>query len=70
MKLDIRMPMGVMFVVLGLILREFGQITNNDPSVYSRSLGANIDWIWGDVLLFFGVVMVVLARRAMKSSSK
>ncbi len=70
MKLDIRMPMGIMFAGLGIILREFGQLTSSDPSVYSRSLNTNINWIWGDVLLIFGITMIVLARRAMKSDSK
>ncbi len=70
MRLDIRMPMGIMFTVVGLILREFGQITASDPAVYQRSLGVNINWVWGDILLFFGVTMILLARRASRIETK
>ncbi len=70
MRLDIRMPMGIMFTVVGLILREFGQITASDPAVYQRSLGVNINWVWGDILLMFGVTMILLARRASRIETK
>jgi len=66
MSLDIRMPMGIMFAVFGLLLREYGQITSTDPAIYAKSLGTNINWIWGDVLLVFGLVMIYFARKAMK----
>jgi len=65
MKLDIRMPMGVMFVLVGAILTVFGLATSSDAALYRRSLGLNINLIWGIVLFAIGVVMVILARRAM-----
>lgn len=70
MKLDIRMPMGVMFVIVGLILVVYGAITGADVETYRRLLGMNINLVWGLLLFFIGAVMVVLARRAMKSPSK
>ena len=66
MKLDIRMPMGVMFVLVGAILTVFGLATSSDAALYRRSLGLNINLIWGIVLFAIGVVMVILARRAMQ----
>jgi protein-S-isoprenylcysteine O-methyltransferase Ste14 len=69
MKLDIRMPMGVMFVLVGAILTVFGLATNSDAALYSRSLGININLIWGIVLFAIGVVMVILARRAMQRTT-
>ena len=66
MKLDIRMPMGVTFVLIGAILTVFGLATSSDPALYRSSLGLNINLIWGIVLFAIGVVMVILARRAMQ----
>ncbi|HWQ33534.1 MAG TPA: hypothetical protein VNQ79_11825 [Blastocatellia bacterium] len=69
MGLDIRLPIGLMFAVLGLMLAVFGLF--GDKSVYQRSLGVNINLWWGLVMLLFGVIMLVLGRRgsgAMKSS--
>ncbi|MGA2222593.1 MAG: hypothetical protein ABSH21_12615 [Verrucomicrobiia bacterium] len=70
MKLDIRMPMGVMFLIVGFILVVFGALTSSDAEMYKRSLGININLLWGLLLFFIGAVMVMLARRAMKSPSK
>jgi protein-S-isoprenylcysteine O-methyltransferase Ste14 len=70
MKLDIRMPMGLMFVIVGLILVVYGALTNSDAEMYTRSLGANINLGWGLVLFFMGVIMVLLARRAMRTEKK
>jgi hypothetical protein len=70
MKLDIRLPMGVMFVIVGLILFFYGEITISDAEMYKRSLGTNINLLWGLVLFFIGAFMVVLARRAMRAGAK
>ena len=59
MRLDIRLPIGLMFTLLGTLLAVFGLI--GDKSVFQRSLGINVDLWWGLVMLVFGVVMFVLA---------
>lgn len=61
MGLDIRMPIGLMFAILGLLLAGFGLV--GDKAIYQRSLGVNINLWWGLVLLVFGVVMLLLGRR-------
>ena len=61
MQLDIRLPIGLMFALLGTLLAVFGLI--GDKSVFQRSLGINVDLWWGLVMLVFGVVMFVLGRR-------
>ena len=60
---DIRIPLGWLFVVLGAMLVLWGLIASSE--IYSRSLGININLIWGVVMLIFGVVCLVLARRSM-----
>jgi multisubunit Na+/H+ antiporter MnhG subunit len=61
MQLDIRLPIGLLFTLLGTLLAVFGLI--GDKSVFQRSLGINVDLWWGLVMLVFGVVMFVLGRR-------
>lgn len=65
MDLDIRMPMGIMFAVFGVVLVGWGLASANDP-MYQRSLGININLLWGAVQLVFGLVMIYFARKAMK----
>lgn len=65
MGLDIRIPIGLMFTILGLLLTVYGAFS--DKAIYSRSLGININLWWGMFMLAFGVVMLVLSRRAAKS---
>jgi hypothetical protein len=61
MRLDIRLPIGLLFAFLGLLLIGFGLL--GDGSVYRRSLGININAWWGVAMLAFGTVMLVLGRR-------
>ena len=61
MGLDIRLPIGGLFTVLGLLLTGYGLVT--DRALYERSLGINVNLEWGVVMLIFGVIMVVLGRR-------
>ena len=61
MGLDIRLPIGLMFTLFGLLLVLYGFVS--DKAIYQRSLGLNVNLGWGVVLLIFGVVMLVLGRR-------
>ncbi len=62
MALDIRLPIGILFSLLGLILAVYGFF--GDPSLYSQ--GVNINLIWGICLLAFGLFMLLLGRRGMR----
>jgi hypothetical protein len=57
--LDIRTPIGLMFLVLGAILATYGAVSN--PSAWARA-GININLWWGLVLLIFGGTMWALGR--------
>ncbi|HEY4248494.1 MAG TPA: hypothetical protein VGM64_16840 [Lacunisphaera sp.] len=62
MQLDIRFPMGLLFIVLGTILTVYGLIS--DASIYvQHSLGHNVNIFWGVIFLLFGGIMVWLSRR-------
>lgn len=61
MSLDIRLPIGLMFAVLGALLTVFG--IASDKAIYDRSLGININLWWGLLLFAFGAIMFILGRR-------
>lgn len=61
MKLDVRLPIGMMFALLGAILVVYGLAS--DRAIYARSLGINVNLWWGLVLLVFGGVMLGFALR-------
>ena len=66
MNLDIRLPMGMLFTILGVLLAGYGLVS--DQAIYERSLGLNLNLTWGAVILIFGVVMLVFGRRGTSSS--
>jgi hypothetical protein len=64
MGLDIRLPIGMMFTLLGAMLGLYGLVTGSDASMYEGSLGLNVNLWWGLVLFVFGAVMLFFALRA------
>lgn len=62
MGLDIRLPLGLIFLITGLIMFFYGVATHGSP-MYAASMGININLIWGLVMLVFGAVMALLGRR-------
>jgi hypothetical protein len=62
MNFDIRIPIGSMFFILGVLLVGYGFLS--DAEIYRRSFGINVNLLWGAVLLLFGVIMGWLGRRA------
>ncbi len=61
MGIDIRLPIGFIFALVGILLTAFGAASNR--AIYQRSLGINVNLDWGLVLLAFGIIMVLLGRR-------
>ncbi len=69
MSLDLRIPMGLMFTLVGMILTAFGLATRGS-AIYKASLGINANFWWGLVLLVFGISMLLLGRRSQKRLAK
>ncbi|MGC3989681.1 MAG: hypothetical protein QM796_08395 [Chthoniobacteraceae bacterium] len=61
MNFDLRFPVGLMFVIFGLILTTVGLL--GGPELTAKSLGINMNLWWGLVQLAFGSVMLLLAVR-------
>lgn len=64
MGLDIRLPIGAFFALIGLILSGYGLVGNK--VIYQQSLGVNVNLEWGLVLLVFGLIMAFLGRKTAK----
>jgi hypothetical protein len=60
MTIDLRIPVGLLFVSLGLIMGIFGLTSN--PAIYDKSLGINVNLDWGIVELIFGALMIAFGR--------
>ncbi len=66
MRLDVRIPIGGMFAIIGAILTVYGLVSGD--AIYQRSLGINVNLWWGLVLLLFGLAMLGLAYRSVAKS--
>ena len=62
--MDVRYPIGTLFGALGLLIGGYGVATNGDAERYAALGGLNVNLWWGLVMLAFGVLCFVLARRA------
>lgn len=62
MGLDIRTPIGMMFLAKGILMAIYGMMTSGDTAMYQRSLGLNINLIWGAVMIVFGIIMLAMGR--------
>lgn len=68
MDMDIRIPIGLLFAILGLILAAFGLFTMNDAELYARSLGRNINLWTGLAMIVFGGLMLLFTTKKKKTT--
>ncbi len=59
MGLDIKIPIGLMFSILGIILTVHGILTSGNVEMYEQSLGHNINLWSGIFMLAFGAFMLL-----------
>jgi hypothetical protein len=63
MSFDIRLPIGLLFLAIGVILVALG-LVGDAASLRTAQLGLNINLVWGVVMALFGLVMLALVARA------
>ena len=63
---DIRIPIGLMFSIIGILISIYGLFTMSNTELYQKSLGFNVNLIMGVLMLVFGLVMLYFARRKKK----
>ncbi|MBQ7590699.1 MAG: hypothetical protein IJU47_08470 [Verrucomicrobia bacterium] len=69
MNLDIRIPIGAMFSLIGILLAIYGLMTNGEL-MYAKSLGMNMNLYWGGAMLVFGVIMLIFGVLTQFSSKE
>ena len=62
MGIDIKIPIGLMFTILGLLLSIFGLATAGNAEMYHRSLDININLWTGIAMLVIGIFMLVTSK--------
>ena len=68
MHLDVRIPIGLLFIVFGAILSVCGVVAGTGNPA-QQLFGVHIDLSWGLVQLAFGAVMLWLAQRGKKRAA-
>jgi hypothetical protein len=63
MGLDIRIPLGLVFQILGGIMALFGLFAHQDAALYEKYQGLNLNLVWGAAMFLFGAVMFFIGRR-------
>ena len=63
-RFDIRIPIGILFLALGVILSIYGVATHSDATLYARSENLVINLWWGIVMVVFGALMLYFGTRA------
>lgn len=61
--MDIRLPLGMLFSIVGALLAGFGVATTSSQIYRQHSLGININLWSGLGMLAFGLTLLWLARR-------
>jgi multisubunit Na+/H+ antiporter MnhG subunit len=62
MGLDIRIPLGLIFLITGGLMSVWGFITRHSD-IYAKSMGVNLNLTWGLIMFVFGLVMFLVGRR-------
>jgi hypothetical protein len=66
MQLDVRIPIGLLFLVFGTILAGVG-LASAPVSDQAHALGHDINLGWGLVQIAFGALMLALAYRSRRT---
>ena len=68
--LDVRVPIGGLFTVVGVLLAGYGARTAGDATLYARSLSINVNLWWGGAMLLFGLALLGLAWKRGRGDGK
>jgi len=63
MGLDIRIPLGLVFLLIGGIMGVFGLFTQGDAALYQKSLGMDINLVWGSIMFACGAILFFFGKR-------
>jgi multisubunit Na+/H+ antiporter MnhG subunit len=63
MGLDIRIPLGLIFLIIGGIMSLYGLVTRHAADIYAKSMGINLNLTWGLLMFTFGLIMYLVGKR-------
>lgn len=63
MGLDIRVPLGLIFLITGGLLTVYGFATRANEALYAPSMGINLNLGCGIIMVLFGLTMFLLGWR-------
>ena len=66
MGVDIKLPIGLMFSILGVILIIHGFLTATNAELYKKSLDINVNLWAGLFMLAFGIIMLAFSKKLKK----
>lgn len=69
MGLDVRIPLGLLFLITGGLLAGYGLLTRGS-AIYERSLDVNINLVWGVLMCLFGLMMYLMGRRPRRMAAQ
>lgn len=61
--IDIKLPIGLMFSILGLLLTIYGFTTMDNTEMYAKTFGINMNLWSGLGMLVFGGLMLFFSKR-------
>ena len=59
MDLDIRLPIAVLFLLLGALLCSYGLLDPAPTGIVPS--GINVNVAWGTIMMFFGAILLAAA---------
>jgi hypothetical protein len=63
MGIDVKIPIGLMFSILGLLLTIYGLFTSSNSEMYQKSFGINVNLWSGIIMLVFGVILLLFVKK-------
>lgn len=62
MGIDIKIPIGLMFTILGILLTIYGILTASDTELYARSLNINVNLWTGLFMVVVGILLLLFSK--------
>lgn len=69
-RFDIRIPIGALFALFGIILTLYGVFTWSDTKMYAVSEEIVINFWWGLVMTIFGAAMLYFGLRSTRRTTR
>lgn len=69
MPFDVRLPIGLLFLAIGLLVAGYG-LMGDQAMLEAHSAGLNIDLVWGSVMAAFGVAMLGMVAWARRKTDR